>query len=115
MIDFKRGGVLNITQGNFEVAIVVNKKCKEDLLDLLHDEKVLTVIDDLVSISLTYSKDFLYTSGILYDITRFLAWEKINIIDIILTKTELNLIINKKDLTKCYKTLAKFSENSSES
>ncbi len=115
LIDFKRGGVLNITQGNFEVAIVVNKKYKEDLLDLLHDEKVLTVIDDLVSISLTYSKDFLYTPGILYDITRFLAWEKINIIDIILTKTELNLIINKKDLTKCYKTLAKFSENSSES
>ena len=112
IVDFKKGGILNIIQGNYEVAIITNKKYKEDLLDLLHDEKVLDTIDDLVSISLTYSKDFLFTPGILYDISRFMAWESINVIDIILTKTELSLIIDKKDLTRCYKTLGRFAENS---
>ncbi len=111
IIDFKKGGILNIIQGNYEVAIITNSKYKEKVLDMLAGEKVLETIDDLVSISLTYSKNFLYQPGILYDISRFLAWENINALDIILTKTELSLIINKKDLMRCYKTLGRFAEN----
>lgn len=110
VVDFRKGGVLNIIQGNYEVSIITNKRYREDLLDLLHDEKVLDIVNDLVSISLTYSKDFLFTPGILYDITRFMAWESINVIDIVLTKTEMSLIVNKKDLTRCYKTLGRFAE-----
>jgi hypothetical protein len=81
---------------------------------MLSEEKVLGEVDDLVSISLTYSKNFLFTPGILYDVSRFLAWENINAIDIILTKTELSLIIDKKDLMRCYRTLGRFAENSDE-
>lgn len=110
IIDFKKGGLINIIQGNFEVAIITNQKYKEELLDQLHEEKVLDSIDDLVSISLTYNKDFLYTPGILYDITRFLAWENINVIDLILTKMELSIIVGKKDLMRCYQTLSRFAE-----
>ncbi len=111
IIDFKKGGMLNIIQGNFEVGIVTNQKYKEDLLDLLHDEKILDSLDDLVSVSLTYPMDFLHTPGIIYDISRFMAWENINIVDIIITKTELDLIISKEDLTRCYQTLGKYVEN----
>ena len=101
-IDFKKGGLLNIIHGSYEVSIITNESYKEKLLDLLHDEKILCTNDDLVSISLTYSKDFVLTPGILYDISRSLAWDNINIVDIIVTKTELTLIINKEDLIRCY-------------
>lgn len=111
IIDFKKGGILNIIQGNYEVAVIINRKYKEKVLDILSDEKILEVVDNLVSISLTYSKDFLFTPGILYDVSRFLAWENINAIDIILTKTEFSLIIDKKDLIRCYMTLSRFAEN----
>jgi hypothetical protein len=57
----------------------------------------------------------LLTPGILYDISRFVAWENINVIDIILTKTELSIIIDKKDLMRCYKVLGRFAENSKDS
>ncbi|KYK29806.1 hypothetical protein AYK20_00285 [Thermoplasmatales archaeon SG8-52-1] len=114
IIDYKKGGVLNIIQGNYEVAVITNSKYKEKVLDILYNEKILETIDDLVSISLTYSKDFLFTPGILYDVSRFLAWENINAIDIILTKTEFSLIINKKDLMRCYKILGRFAENKSD-
>lgn len=115
IIDFKKGGILNIIQGNYEVSIITNEKYKEKVLDLLAEEKDLVIIDNLVSISLTYSKDFLLTPGILYDVSRFLAWESINVIDIILTKTELSIIIDKKDLMRCYKTLGRFAENKEKS
>jgi hypothetical protein len=114
VIDFKKGGILNIIQGNYEIAIIINHRYKEKVLDMLAEEKVLDTVDDLVSISLTYSKNFLFTPGILYDVSRFLAWENINAIDIILTKTELSLIIDKKDLMRCYKTLGRFAENNEE-
>ena len=115
IIDFKKGGILNIIQGNYEVGIIINHKYKEKLLDILYEEKVLETVDDLVSISLTYSKDFIFSPGIIYDVTRFLAWESINVIDIILTKTELSIIVDKKDLMRCYKTLGRFAENAEDS
>jgi len=111
IIDFKKGGLLNVVQGNYEVAVVTNNKYKEKVLDILSDEKILETIDDLVSISLTYSKDFIFTPGILYDVSRFLAWESINAVDVILTKTEFSLIVDKKDLMRCYKILGRFAEN----
>jgi len=114
IIDFKKGGFLNIIQGNYEIAILTNKKHKEELLELLHEEKVLEIVDDLVSLSLTYSKEFLHIPGVIYDVVRLLAWENINIIDIILTSTEMSIIINKKDLMRCYEILGRFAENASE-
>lgn len=114
VIDFKKGGILNIIQGNYEIGIIINHKYKEKVLDMFSEEKVLETVENLVSISLTYSKNFLFTPGILYDVSRFLAWENINAIDIILTKTELSLIIDKKDLMRCYKTLGRFAENNNE-
>lgn len=111
IVDFKRGGILNIIQGNFEVSIITNMRYKEKLLDLLYEKSILETVDDLVSISLTYSTNFLFTPGILYDVSRFLAWENINVLDLILTKTEISIIISKKDLMRCYKTLGRFAEN----
>jgi len=114
-INFKKGGILNIIQGNFEVAIITNKKYKEDLLDILYDEKVIVTIDDLIAISLIYSKDFLFTPGVIYDVSRFLTWENINVIDIILTKTEMSIIISNQDFMKAYRLLGRFAENKNNS
>lgn len=111
IINFKKGGILNIIQSNFEVSIMINKKYKEDILSALDEEKLVDVIDNLVSISLAYDEDFLKTPGIIYEISRFMAWENINIIDMILTKMELQLVIENKDLMRCYKTLGRFNEN----
>jgi len=105
MIDFRRGGVLNIVQGNHEIAIITNSKYKEKLIEIIGRENVLEIIDDLASISLAYPENFLHVPGVVYDVTRFLAWENINIVNIILTKTEFSLIVSEKDLMRCYSVL----------
>lgn len=111
IIDFKKGGILNIIQGNFEIALITNKRYKEELLKLLYDEKVIEIVDDLVSISLTYSKHFLFMPGVIYEVIRILTWENINIIEIILTTTEMSFIISKDDLMRCYEILADFGDS----
>jgi len=114
IVDFKKGGILNIIQGNFELTIITNKRYEEELLDILHEEKVIETIDDIVSISLIYSKEFLFIPGVLHDVVRLMAWENINILDIILTSTEMSIIIAKKDLMRCYEILGRFAEKRNE-
>lgn len=104
-IDVKRGGIFNIIQGNYELGVITNQRYKEKLMDLLIDEKILNVVEDLVVISLTYSKDFLFTPGVLYNVLRFLAWENINVVGITLTPKELNLVIQREQTMNCYNIL----------
>ena len=102
IINYKKGGMLNIIHGNYEVSIITNSKYKEKLLDLLYDESIICTIDNLVSISLTYPKDFLLIPGGLYDMSRSLAWDNINVSNIIVTKTEVILIMEKEGFIRCY-------------
>ena len=106
-IDGKRGGIFNIIQGNYEVGLITNQRYKETVIKLLKDEKILTIIEDLVVVSLTYSKDFIFSPCIMYNVLRFLAWDNINVVSIILTQKELNLVISREDVVRCYKVLEK--------
>jgi len=111
VIDFKKGGILNIIQGNYEVGVVINNRYKENLFDILKMEKVLFVIDNLISISLLYSKDFTFIPGVIYNVSRILAWNDINIVSILQTPTEMSLVINKKDMAKCFEVLDQFKSD----
>ena len=107
IINFERGDSLNIIQGNNEVSIVTNERYKEKFIKVLDKEKIINVEENLVSLTLTYSKDFLYTPGIIFNVTRNISWENINIFEIVSTNTELTIIIHKKDAMKGYKALEK--------
>ena len=107
IIDFEKGDILNIIQGSSEVSVVTNERYKQKLLDILKDEKILITEENLVSLSMTFKKDFFYTPGIIFNIIRNVAWENINIYEIVSTNTELTFIINKKDAMKGYKALEK--------
>jgi hypothetical protein len=111
-IDFKRGGMFNVIQGNYEVGVITNQRSKDKLLDILEGEKILNVVEDLVGISLTYTKDFMFSPGILYNVLRFLAWENINIVGIIMTQKELSIVVNRSDAMKCYNTLERLGKSS---
>jgi len=104
-IDFKHGGIFNVMQGNYEISIITNQRYKDKFLELLSGENLLKVVDDLVIVSLTYSKDFSDTPGILYNVSRFIAWENINIYNVLHTPKELAFIISKKDAMTCYNAL----------
>jgi aspartokinase len=107
IVDFEKSDILNIIQGNSEVIIVTNERYKNKLLEILKDEKILMKEDNLVSLTMTFSKDFFYTPGVIFNIIRNVAWENINIYEIVSTNTELTFIINQKDVMRGYKALEK--------
>lgn len=104
---FKQGKIFNIVQGNYELGIITNQSNKENVIDAFGGDNILRTVEELVVISLMYSKDYLFTPGVLYNVLRFLAWENINVLSITLTPQELSLVISRKDTMRCYNTLEK--------
>jgi aspartokinase len=105
IVDFETGDILNAVHGRYEVSIVTNERYREKALKFLKGEKVLNVETDLVSLTLTLSKDFLYTPGVIFNVVRNLAWDNINIFEIVSTNTELTFILNKEDAVRGYEVL----------
>jgi aspartokinase len=107
VVKFEKGDILNIIQGSTELSIVTNERYKAKSLEILKKEKILNIEENLISLTMTFSRDFLYTPGVVFNIIRNVAWENINIFEIVSTNTELTFIIHKKDAIKGYKALEK--------
>jgi len=102
IVDYERGETLNIIQGNYEITIVISQKHLDEVKKIIKGEKLLNLENNLVSLTLRLSKDFLLTQGVMSVATRKLAWENINIFENISTMTELIFIISEKDSSKAY-------------
>ena len=106
LVNFERGDTLNVIIGNNEVSIVINEKYMEKLLKFMSGEKVLNKEEELVALTIIFtSDDFIHTPGVIFNAVRKLAWENINIYEIVSTMTELTFILNKKDSMKAYNVL----------
>ena len=106
LVNFERGDTLNVIVGNNEVSIIINEKHMEKLLKFMVGEKILNKEEDLVALTIVFtSDDFAHTPGVIFNVVRKLAWENINIYEIVSTMTELTFILNKKDSMKAYNVL----------
>ncbi len=105
IVDFRKGDILNLIHGNYEVSIVTNEKHMGRVLKLLEPEKILVREKGLASVTLSISKEHLYTPGTIYSAVRKLAWDNVNIFEIVSTSTELIFIVSKKDAVRAYNSL----------
>jgi aspartokinase len=107
-ISTEKGDFLNITLGSHEVSLSVSEKYRALVSNLAKDEEVLNQMDDLVALSLVFTGDFLQTPGIVYEAVRRLAWEQINVIELVSTMNELTFVIKREDSMKSFDVLQSF-------
>ncbi len=106
IVDVEHGDIFNVILGNNEASIITNEKYKERLMGFLKGEEIIMKQQDLVAITLRFSsKGFITTPGIIFSAVRRLAWENINIYEIVSTLTELTVIVHKKDSMRAYTVL----------
>ncbi len=103
--DYEAGDVLNIIHGNHEISLVTNEKNRKKVLKIMEHEKILHIEDNLAQLSLRFPKEYIYSPGIILQLTRVLNWENVNIFEIVSTLTEVNFIISEKDSAKGYRAL----------
>ena len=108
IVDFGKGDVLHVNYGRNRVGIITNERYKNQLLDLLKDERITRIHDNLVSLSLTFSEKLLYTPGVLFTVSERFAWENINIYALASSDVEFIFLIDEKNAVRGYKSLEKF-------
>ncbi len=107
-VSTEKGDFLNVSLGSHEISVAISEKYRTLLELLASEEEILHKMDDLVALSLVFSGDFLQTPGIVYEAVRKLAWEKINVIEIVSTKNELTFVIKREDSMKAFDELQSF-------
>jgi aspartokinase len=111
VVDVEHGDIFNIILGNNEASIITNEKYKDKLDKFLKGEKIISRQFELVAVTIRFTgKDFLTTPGVIFSAVRRLAWEHINVYEIVSTMTELTFIVHKKDSNRAYNLLQELVE-----
>lgn len=94
-----------ISKGVTETSIVTNLAEKELILKLLSNEKLKTRTENLASITVQLPSLNTEVYGIYYYILKQLAWEGLNIIDLISTANEFTIFFNQSDIDRAFRVL----------
>ena len=94
-----------LTKGVREIDVIVSDSLRTELMKLLRNEKIIAKVEDLSLITLFHSEGAVFTPGFHYSILKALAWENINVIEIVSTYTELTIILQSKDVDAAFSVL----------
>ncbi|MBU4098539.1 aspartate kinase [Patescibacteria group bacterium] len=111
-ISEKRKGVFcNISQGVRETMIVAAEEVEDEIKKIFKQERLIASIGDISAITILLNKESIITPGVYYSVLKLLAWNNINIIDVISTYSELTVIFDNKDIDKAFTILRNYNSN----
>lgn len=91
-----------LTEGLSETTIALSTSLKEEFTNSIKHENITMNIDNLSSITIQLPEEVAASSGVFYFFMKSLAWEEINIVEIISTSLELTFIFDSKDINKAF-------------
>lgn len=94
-----------ITEGISETGIIVSRDLEQEIKNILKGEEILFEFPNLSAITIRMPKENITTSGVYYFFLKSLAWEGINIIEIISTPLEVSLVLEDKDINRAFEIL----------
>lgn len=109
LVHVDSGDFLNITMGSHEISLMVSSKYKQTVDELLKGEKIVAQMNDLVALTIVFNDgEFLQTPGVMYLAVRKLAWENINVLEVVSTTNVLTFVIKREDSMNAYASLQEF-------
>ncbi len=99
------------TYGRVETIILTNKINLEVIKKILKAEEMIETFPNVSSITIHLPQDAVTTPGIFYFFIKSLAWEGVNILDILSTHSELTLIFKPEDINSAFGILQSLFED----
>jgi len=96
---------LTFTQGIYETTIIVSKNLEEKLLKIFEAEKIISKFENLSSITIQLPEGSALIPGIYSFILKALAWEGINLIEVVSTFNEFTIILESKNTDRAFSIL----------
>lgn len=110
MISEKRKDVFcTLSQGVRETMIVAGEEIEDEIKNIFKKERLLASISNISAITILLNKEAIHTQGVYYSVLKILAWNNINIIDVISTYSELTIMFENKDIDKAFAALRNYS------
>ncbi len=91
-----------ITQGLLETTIIYNSGLKEQIRNILEGEEITEEMEDVSSITIQLPPESILTPGVFYFFLKSIAWEGINILEIVSSHLELTIIVGKSDAQRTF-------------
>ncbi len=103
---------IQIVNSNYEIILLLNKKMYEKIKSIIqkYDLKIKKEYTNLSSITIRISEEATSTVGFFYIITKELAFNNINLYEILSTYTELTLLLEEKQLIKALEVIKKLKQ-----
>jgi hypothetical protein len=98
---------ITMTQGVFETAIIVSSYWQKNIELDLNGEQIVSRLTNLSSITLKLPEENVFVPGVYYFILKALAWEGINIIDVVSTNSEFTIILKDLEVDRAFSILNK--------
>lgn len=101
-----------ITEGVFETTIIASNDLYEAIKTLLPAEKITAQLTNLSSITIHLPTNNVYAPGLYYFFLKSIAWEGINVIEVVSSYTELTIVLDNKDVDRAFSVLKKLFSSS---
>ena len=107
----KKDTFFTFTQGVYETTIILSDSEHSDVDDLFRGETLIQETSGLSSITIKLPSENADVSGIYYFILKKIAWEGINISDIISTMHEFTIIVDDESIDRAFSILKNLNKN----
>ena len=103
-----------ITRGITETTLIVNDGHIETIEKLFKKEKITSNTKNLASVTVKLPSINIELHGVYYYILKHLAWDGINITEIISTSNEFTTVVSQSDIDRAFSILMRLKRNNSE-
>lgn len=93
---------LTLSKGISESTIIASNEIANQIKEIVKHEKTISEFNNLSSITINLPDSSVNTPGIFYFFLKSLAWERVNIIEIVSTVSEFTLILEDKDINRAF-------------
>ncbi len=99
-----------LSQGVYETTVILSNSEHENIDFLFKGEKLIQKTKELSSITIKLPSENSDVSGIYYFILKKIAWEGINVLEIISTTHEFTIIVNDENVDRAFSILKRINK-----
>lgn len=110
----KKDVLCALSEGVRETTFIISSELTNDMEKIFDKETLVAKFHNLSSVTIRLPEEVVYIPGVYYQILKRLAWENINIVEILSTYTELTIIFEEKNVEKAFSALKNLSNLSLE-
>lgn len=101
----RRDLFLTLTQGVREVTILLSAPWEETALEIFAGERLISTLKNLSAVTIQLSPDAVWTPGVHYTLLKELAWDRINVVEVVSTLNEFTILLQEDQVERAFARL----------